>query len=165
MSARIAIVGCGNPNRSDDGAGGRVIQLLQNRAADWSSDAVQLLDAGTDGLAVMFAARGCSSLIVVDACRSGAEPGAIFEIPGSELAADPRPSLNLHDFRWDNAIAAGRKIYGAEFPSDVVVFLVEARTLELGLELSTEVNAASLQVATRIDALVKERCALACEAS
>jgi hydrogenase maturation protease len=157
MSARIAIVGCGNPNRSDDGVGRRVIELLQRRAADWSIDAVQLLDAGTDGMAVMFAARGCSSLIVVDACSSGAEPGAIFEVPGSELEEDPRASLNLHDFRWDNAIAAGRKIYGAGFPSDVVVFLVEARTLELGLELSAEVNAASLQVATRIEVLVRTR--------
>ena len=164
MSARIAIVGCGNPNRSDDGAGRCVIQLLQSRASDWSSDDVELFDAGTDGMAVMFAARGCSSLFVVDACRSGAEPGAIFEIPGSELEQNPRPSSNLHDFRWDNAIAAGRKIYRAAFPTDVVVFLVEARTLELGLELSAEVNAATVQVATRIDVLVRERCALAREA-
>jgi Ni,Fe-hydrogenase maturation factor len=30
-------------------------------------------------MAVMFAARGCDRLIIVDACRSGAEPLAAFE--------------------------------------------------------------------------------------
>ena len=89
---------------------------------------MQLLDAGTDGMAVMFAARGCRSLIVVDACRSGSEPGAIFEVPGAELEQRYQPTLNLHDFRWDHALHAGRAIFGEEFPDDVVVLLIEAET-------------------------------------
>ena len=36
-------------------------------------------------MAAMFAARGCRTLIIVDASRSGSEPGAIFEVPGAEL--------------------------------------------------------------------------------
>jgi hydrogenase maturation protease len=162
---RIAIIGCGNPNRSDDGAGLRVIQRLRLQADAWSGADVSLLDAGTDGMAVMFAARGCSSLILVDACCSGAQAGAVFEVPGSELAEEPTAALNLHDFRWDHAIAAGRKLFGEAFPSDVVVFLIEACTLDFGLELSAEVDAATALVAARIDTLVRERCALETPAS
>lgn len=118
---------------------------------------VRVLDAGTDGMAVMFAARGCTTLMIVDACRSGATPGAVFEAPGGELAHDHTPSLNLHDFRWDHALAAGRKIFGAGFPSDVTVFLIEARSVELGLELCSDVETAALAVTARIEALLRER--------
>lgn len=79
----IAVVGCGNPNRQDDGVGHQVIQSLKGKQFDRVS--VRLLDAGTDGMAVMFSARGCSSLIVVDAAHTGVEAGAIYEVPGAEL--------------------------------------------------------------------------------
>jgi hydrogenase maturation protease len=154
---RVAIVGCGNPNRSDDGAGISVVRRLKGRGVDGPASNVHVFDAGTDGMAVMFAARGCRTLIVVDACQSGADPGAIFEVPGAALEQLHRPSLTLHDFRWDNAIAAGRKIFGAAFPDDVLVFLIEARSLELGLELSAEVEAAAATVAVRIQDLLRER--------
>jgi hydrogenase maturation protease len=34
-------------------------------------------------------------------------------------------------------LAAGRKIFGDDFPQDVTVYLIEAVNLHLGLELST----------------------------
>jgi hydrogenase maturation protease len=150
------VIGCGNPNRSDDGAGVEVVRRL--RARPLAGDPrVRLLDAGTDGMAVLYAARGCSSLIVVDACLSGAEAGAIFEVPGGELGAAPPPSFTLHDFRWDHALYAGRRIYGDGFPADVVVLLVEAHELGHGLSLSAPVAAAAERVAERVAALVAAR--------
>lgn len=146
----IAIIGCGNSNRSDDGAGAAVLRALGERSVDRAR--VKLLDAGTDGMAVMFASRGCDALVIIDACRSGAEPGSIFEVPGDELAKDHTPSLNLHDFRWDHALAAGQKIFGANFPRDVSVWLIEAASTDLGIELSPAVAAAVETVATKIAA-------------
>jgi hydrogenase maturation protease len=144
----IAVIGCGNSNRSDDGVGPAVVRGLVERGID--NRGVKLLDAGTDGMAVMFAARGCNTLIVVDACRSGSEPGAIFEVPGAEVARDHTPSLNLHDFRWDHALAAGRRIFGAAFPSDVTVFLIEAASVDFGFDLSPPVAAAVDKVVDRL---------------
>ncbi|MDX8533111.1 hydrogenase maturation protease [Mesorhizobium sp. VK25A] len=151
----IAVVGCGNLNRQDDGAGPEVIRAL--RAGGLEGHDVKLLDAGTDGMAVMFAARGCTSLVLVDAARTGVEPGAIYEVPGHELARPYTPGLNLHDFRWDAALHAGRKIFGAAFPEDVTVFLIEAKQLDLGIGLSPNVAAATLSVARRIERIVAER--------
>src|SRR4051794_5714340 len=122
----IVVIGCGNPNRLDDGAGIEVLRQLKTREAGNDPLKVRLLAAGTDGMATMFAARGCRTLIVVDACRSGSPPGAVFEVPGNELEQRYEPSLNLHDFRWDHALFAGRKIFRDDFPSDVVVLLIEA---------------------------------------
>jgi hydrogenase maturation protease len=151
--AHVAIVGCGNPTRGDDGVGPHVVRALAGRGV--AREGVRLLDAGTDGMAVMYAARGCRSLIVVDAARSGAEPGAIFEVPGAELDDRPPPALSVHEFRWDHALYAARRIYGEEFPREVTVFLVEAKSTDFGLELSAPVAAAAAKVAERIERLLR----------
>lgn len=153
----IAVIGCGNLNRSDDGAGPEVIGALRSRGLE--DHGARLLDAGTDGMAAMFAARGCRTLIIVDASRSGSDPGAIFEVPGDELERRYQPSHNLHDFRWDHALFAGKKIFREEFPSDVVVLLIEAQTVELGIGLSLPVAVAVARVADRIEGLVQSRAA------
>src|ERR1700684_1867266 len=132
----IVVVGCGNPNRLDDGAGLEVLRLLNARGAGRDARRVRLLDAGTDGMAAMVAGRGCRTLISVDACRSGSEPGATFEVPGAEFEQRYAPSLNLHDFRWDHALFAGRRIYGDAFPKHVTLLLIEAATLDYGIGLS-----------------------------
>lgn len=150
----IAVIGCGNANRTDDAAGLEVVRLLKDSAPLRGRTDVRLLDAGTDGMAVMFAARGCTTLIVVDSCRSGAEPGATFEVPGHEVETRFTPSLNLHEFRWDHALYAGRQIYRDAFPKDVTAFLIEAHSVELGCGLTAEVACAAARVAQKIEARI-----------
>jgi hydrogenase maturation protease len=148
--APIAIIGCGNRCRSDDGVGGKVLDLLAARGLGIDPSKVRLLDAGTDGVGVMFAARGCRRLIVVDACRTGADPGAVFEVPGDELDDGEGPPLATHEFRWDHAIAAGRRIFRHDFPGDVTVFLIEAESVEFGSDLGPRATLAAAKVADRI---------------
>jgi hydrogenase maturation protease len=156
MADGIAIIACGNTHRRDDGVGAEVLRLL--RAEDsFSAADIRLLDAGTDGMAVMFAAKGCGALIIIDACRSGSEAGAIFEAPGGELEQPPCDSYTLHDFRWDHALFAGRKIFREHFPADVTVFLVEAGRLDFGIGLSEPVTIAAGKVASRIRDMIAAR--------
>lgn len=150
----IAVIGCGNANRTDDAAGLEAIKLLNGSDALRNRSDVRLLDAGTDGMAVMFAARGCETLIVVDSCWTEAEAGAIFEVPGSDAETRHTPSLNLHDFRWDHALYAGRQIYGDAFPRDVTAYLIEAHSLELGCGLTADVARSVAVVAQRIEARI-----------
>ena len=101
----------------------------------------------------MFQARGSDGLIIIDASNNQSEPGQIFEVPGALLEALPEPSYNLHDFRWDNALYAGKKIFKEEFPIDVTVYLVEAETLAFGTGLSDCVE----RSANRLVELISER--------
>jgi hydrogenase maturation protease len=149
----LCIVGCGNLTRSDDGVGVLVAQRLQAWLAQRARPQVRVFDAGTGGLDVMFQARGARKLIIVDACTSGSEPGAIFMVPGHELEQLPDPGYSLHDFRWQHALAAGRRIFGADFPTDVTVFLIEAETLDFGLQLTRQVLASAGKVAEQIQGL------------
>jgi hydrogenase maturation protease len=147
----VVVIGCGATNRTDDGVGIAVIRRLAPR------DGLRVFDAGTDGMAVMFAARGCTTLVVIDACTTGAEPGTVFEVPASKIQAQGAPSFALQGFRWEHAIYSGRKIYGVEFPADLTVLLVEARSLGIGLSLSAPVEAAARQLVVRLDNLVADR--------
>ncbi|WP_372779596.1 hydrogenase maturation protease [Litorivivens sp.] len=135
-----AIIACGNSNRSDDGVASYVVQQLSSLPA--RAD-IRLFDTGTNGMEVMFKARGCSTLILIDASDSGQAPGTLCKVPGAELERIPEPGLNLHNFRWENAVYAGQRIFGDEFPNDISVYLIEAENLGLGLTLSDTVRAAA----------------------
>ncbi|AFZ57696.1 hydrogenase maturation protease [Anabaena cylindrica FACHB-243] len=136
----LTIIGCGNLNRNDDAVGVIIAQRLQQYLAQNPHPNIRVFDCGTAGMEVMFQARGSEKLIILDASCTGSEPGAIFKVPGKELEALPEPSYNLHDFRWDHALAAGRKIFADDFPQQVTVYLIEAANLDLGLELSPVVQ-------------------------
>ncbi len=138
--AFTAIIACGNSNRSDDGVASYVVQQLARLPA--RAD-VRLFDTGTNGMEVMFKARGCSALILIDASDSGQPPGTLCNVPGAQLERIPEPGLNLHNFRWENAVYAGQRIFGDEFPNDISVYLIEAENLGLGLELSDTVRRAA----------------------
>ncbi|MEM9923397.1 MAG: hydrogenase maturation protease [Cyanobacteria bacterium P01_D01_bin.50] len=136
----LTIIGCGNLNRNDDAVGVIIAQRLQQYFAAYPHPHVKIYDCGTAGMEVMFKARGSKHLIIIDASSTNSEPGAVFTLPGKEVETLPEASYNLHDFRWDNAIAAGRKIFEDDFPEIVTVYLIEAANLDFGWELSHPVN-------------------------
>ena len=146
----LTIIGCGNLNRSDDGVGVLVAQRLHKYLLDNPRPGVRVFDCGTSGVDVMFQARGSDELIIIDASQTGSESGAIYEVPGEELEQLPNPSYNLHDFRWDHAIAAGRQIFKDAFPATVTVYLIEAENLDFGWELSEAVAIAADTVVEQI---------------
>ena len=155
----LAVIGCGNTNREDDGVGVVVAQRLADRLRQHPVPGVRAFDCGTGGMDVRFAARGAESLVLIDACRSGAEPGAIFDVPGELLESLPEPSFSLHDFRWQHALAAGKKIFRDDFPGEVRVRLVEVERTGFGLELSSPVRAAAERLHDELLALVAARTA------
>lgn len=141
---RLAIIGCGNPTRSDDGVGVEVVQLLMANAAPAG---VSLIDAGTAGMDVMFRVRGARRVVIVDACRSGSDVGAVFRMSGREAMTPTEHGFTLHGLRWDHALYAGSKMFGEDFIGRTEVILIEAGSLDFGLELSAPVRAAAERVA------------------
>ena len=151
----LTIIGCGNLNRSDDAVGVLIAQRLQQYLAQHPHPHMRVYDCGTAGMEVMFQARGSKKLIIIDASSTGSEPGAVFKVPGKELEALPELSYNLHDFRWDHALAAGKKIFKEDFPEEVTVYLIEAENLGFGLELSPVVQHSADLVFEEIIAIIR----------
>lgn len=139
------IVGCGNLVRKDDGAGPILIRKLWDIGVP---DHVRLADGGTAGMDVAFQIKGAKELFIVDACSTGATPGTLFEIPGKEVEAPPLTDINLHNFRWDHAIAMGRWLWKKNFPKKVTVFLIEVEDSSHGFGLTSQVDKTVSSLAT-----------------
>lgn len=71
----IAVLGLGNTLLTDDGAGVRVIALLQ-QAEDLPGD-VALLDGGTLSFTLLAAITDAAGLLVIDAAHMGLPPGVV----------------------------------------------------------------------------------------
>jgi hydrogenase maturation protease len=148
MTQSTLVVGCGNLLRGDDAVG----PLLVRRLADIGVPShVRLVDGGTAGMDVGFAMRGASHVVLVDASTTGAEPGAIYRVPGEAIENLPDPqAMNMHAFRWDNALAFARWLLKAEYPDNIEVWLIEAGQLNVGDPLSEPVEAAMEKLVVRI---------------
>jgi Ni,Fe-hydrogenase maturation factor len=103
------------------------------------------------------AGAGRFSVFAQSACPRtdcGSPAGAIFRVPGEELASEPDAGYSLHDFRWQHALTAARKIFAADFPSDVTVYLIEAASLAFGLPLSAPVLASANRVVEEVQEII-----------
>ena len=142
------VIGCGNLLRGDDAAGPVLIHRMWDRGLP---EGVRCADGGTGGMDVAFQMRGVAEVILVDACRSGSEPGAVFEVPGSEVEnLPPLTGINLHAFRWDHAIAFGRWLLKDDYPENVTAYLIEGENFEVGEGLSPAVDRAIDQLVDRL---------------
>jgi hydrogenase maturation protease len=135
--AHTLIVGCGNILRGDDAVGPVLVRRLWELGLP---EGVRCADGGTGGMDVAFQMRSVPHVILVDACSSGSEPGAMFRLPGHEVEhLPPVQGINLHAFRWDHALAFARWLLKEEYPAKVTVYLIEAQQFGVGDALSPRV--------------------------
>lgn len=145
----VVVIGCGNLLRSDDAVGPVMVRHLWDQGVP--DDGVVLVDGGTAGMDVAFKMRGAGKVVIVDAARTGAEPGTIYEVPGEELEdLPPLDGMHSHAFRWDHALSFGRWLLKDEYPDDITVFLIEAANTDFGQELTPAVAASMEVVAARV---------------
>ncbi len=148
MLKKTAVLGFGNPVRSDDGVGCFVIEQLKSRLGD-SLQGLTLIDMGTSAFEMLFQLQGHDRLILVDAVVNSNEPdGVLFRLPASETLAaiQDDPMVFLHSLKWDQALSYAKKILGAAYPEDISVYLIAVSDTRLEVGLSEPVQQAGLQV-------------------
>jgi hydrogenase maturation protease len=142
------VIGCGNLLRGDDAVGPVLVRRLLDRGLP---EGTEVADGGTSGMDVAFRMRGADRVILVDAAASGGEPGTLYRMLGTDVEELPDLStLNLHSFRWDHALAFARWLLKDDYPTDVIVYLVEAGSFEFGAPLSPTVDAATDRLVDRL---------------
>jgi len=148
---KTAILGFGNPVRSDDAIGVEVIKSLEKHLTN--DEDVTLFDMGTSAFEVLFKLKGHDKIIMVDAViNSGHEVGSVFKVPAMELASEPEedPMVFLHSMKWDQALSYARKIMREEFPTDIEVYLIAVEDTRLEIQLSDSVKEAGERVVQKI---------------
>jgi len=148
---KIAIMGFGNPVRSDDAVGIYVIEKLKEIIGDHSS--IRVFDMGTAAFEVLFGLQGHQKIILVDAVLNTNEPvGTLYKVPAEEVLRAPQddPMVFLHGMKWDQALSYAKKILRDEYPEDIQVYLIAVENTKLEVDLSKEVQDAGDKVVAHI---------------
>lgn len=148
---KTAIMGFGNPVRSDDAVGIYVIEELQKTLGNQEN--ISIFDMGTSAFEVLFGLKGHSKIILVDAVINSDEPvGTLFKVPAAEVMRAPQddPLVFLHGMKWDQALSYAKKILQDEYPEDISVYLIAIDNTKLEVELSPEVKEAGDKVVQHV---------------
>ena len=148
---QIAIMGFGNPVRSDDGIGMYVIEKLKKHIGE--NETINIFDMGTAAFEVLFGLKGHQKIILVDAALNTNEPvGTLFKVPAEEVLRAPQedPLVFLHGMKWDQALSYAKKILQDEYPDDIQVYLIAIENTKLEVDLSDTVKVAGDKVVEHI---------------
>jgi hydrogenase maturation protease len=142
MSALV--LGVGNILLADEGIGVRVVEAFQQRYV--IPEGIDVLDGGTAGMDLLDALSGRSHIIIVDAVRTGAEPGAIVRLAGQNVPALFNNRISPHQLGISDVLAILRLI--DQEPRHIALIGIVPLDLDPGLELSGA-------IADKIDEMVE----------
>ncbi|HEY5143975.1 MAG TPA: hydrogenase maturation protease [Solirubrobacteraceae bacterium] len=131
-----AVIAVGNRLRADDGAGVEVVRRLAGRVPA----GVRLIELGGEPAGLLDAWDGLGTVVVVDAVRTGGEPGTVHRLDAS---TEPLParmgSASTHGLGLAEALELGRAL--GRLPARVVVVGIEVaddRTVGGGLSRAVQ---------------------------
>jgi hydrogenase maturation protease len=151
---KTAIMGFGNPVRSDDGVGCYVIYELKKHLGE--REDISVMDMGTSAFEVLFQLKGHGRIIIVDAVVNTGEPiGTLYKLPAEEVeaAVQDDPMVFLHSLKWDQALSYAKKILREEYPNDIQVYLIAVDNIRLSDSLSEAAKDAGDKV---VDLILKD---------
>ena len=118
---RAVVLGIGNTILTDEAAGVRVVEALEQ--AYRVPESVQLIDGGTSGMEMIEDLSDLDFLLVIDVVKTGAAPGTLVKISGDQIPVFFRRKLSPHQIALPDVLALG----------------VEPVSLELGMEMTPTV--------------------------
>lgn len=148
---RVHVIGVGSPH-GDDWLGWELAERLRasEALAGWHEQiSISLHDR--PGAALLQAWRGTGLVILIDAVRSGAEPGRVHRLDAAQLAAQPR-QLSTHGFGVAEAVQLAAALDA--LPEALQFFGVEIDPANTEMRLSDAVDAALPALVEEIEALV-----------
>ncbi len=142
---RTLVIGVGNPDRGDDGAGIAVLRKLRSPRASGA----KLRECRGDAADLIEAWSGSTRVILVDAALSGSHPGTVHRIEAHrEPLLEGLRSASSHAWGVAEAIELARTL--GRLPQSLVVYAIEGRAFHPGHDLSPSVRLAVERVERRV---------------
>ena len=129
---RAVVLGIGNTILTDEAAGVRAVELLEQRYQ--IPDDVLVIDGGTSGMEMIEDLSDLDFLIVIDVVKTGAASGTVVKIAGDEIPVFFRRKLSPHQIALPDVLASLELLDA--MPKEIVVLGVEPISLELGMEMT-----------------------------
>jgi hydrogenase maturation protease len=151
VAARVVVLGVGNLIMGDEGVGVRCVQRLEGEGALPSS--VTVIDGGTSTHELLGELEDADLLVIVDAVASGGTPGSLVRLEGDRIPSAFSNQLSPHQ-HGINDLLATLTLLGRS-PAKVVLHGVTPARIELGMDLSPEVEAALPELIARVASEVR----------
>jgi hydrogenase maturation protease len=132
----ILVLGIGNLLLQDEGAGVRGVEEFGKKYV--TPAGVDLLDGGTSGIELLQYIQGRDNLIILDVVKSGKPPGTIIRLEGEDVPALFQKRISPHQLGLSDLLAVAQLT--DMMPKQLVLFGIEPKSIETGLEMSEEVG-------------------------
>lgn len=147
MGGQVAVLGIGNILMRDDGAGPRVIALLQQDPG--TAEGLLLLDGGTLSFTLLHPLQTCCRLVVVDSALLGLKPGTLSCFEGEAMDAFLRSGRrSAHEVGLADLLDMARLL--GVLPPQRALVVIQAADISLGDTLSLPVARAIPYAAQRV---------------
>lgn len=157
----VLIVGVGHELRGDDGVGPWVAKHIA--AASWPGVTAVVLQSSDPSL-LFNIWRGFSFVYLIDAVLAPYPVGTILRLNLSHRIRTARlQTTSTHTIDLWEVIELARTL--GELPSRLILYGIVSYSLQLGMGLSPEVEAAARKVVTRLWRAVKQICRTAPQCS
>ncbi|WP_238613443.1 HyaD/HybD family hydrogenase maturation endopeptidase [Candidatus Oscillochloris fontis] len=141
--SKTLLMGLGNILLRDEGIGVRTYERLVERYI--LPDTVEAIDGGTLGLNLLPYLEDARRVLLIDAVRSGHEPGSIVRLEGDAIPAALALKMSMHQSGLHDLLAISA-LRGTT-PELIILWGMEPLVMEPGLDLTPPCAAA-------LDALV-----------
>lgn len=145
----LVVVGIGQSFRGDDGAGLAAVETWRKSYQSAQDPRIRIEVTELPGLALLDLLADAQAAIIVDALKSGNTPGAIRLLNQYDLAAFGKGSGSAHGWGVAETLTLGKQLEPEKLPARLAMIAIEAGGLELGRQLSQEVQNA-LPTAARL---------------
>lgn len=142
---RRVLLGVGNLDRGDDGAGRIAADLLRGRLPQ----EIDILEDTGEAASLLARLEDARAAVIIDACRLGAAAGRIrrFDVSSAPLP-EGRFAASTHTVGLAAAIELARAL--KQLPARCIVYAVEGARFDAGVALSPPVAAAIRGLAPHI---------------
>jgi len=147
---KVVILGIGNILLKDEGVGVRIIEYLHRFSFP---PQVELVDGGTATFDLFGLFTETDHLVVIDAVKGGMSPGTIYRLEPKDLLPRQHTPISPHDLGLLDALDMAAKI--GRLPHSVVIFGIEPKEIDWGMELSPEIEGIIPKVADLVLAEVE----------
>lgn len=135
--APVLVLGLGNPLLGDDGVGLKLVERLAE--ANPFGEAVEFVDGGTQGLALLGCLDGRQAILVLDAVGLGEAPGKVHVLRGPAMEQiRARRASTAHEGNALELFATAR-VLGLGW-NEVAVVGMEPETVRTGIGLSPRIE-------------------------
>jgi len=131
LAKRITVLGIGNLLLRDEGVGIHVIEALKK---EYLPENVELVDGAAGGFDLLPLILACDKLIVIDAIKTGDEPGAIYKFDSQDIDIQRDVNVSLHDVDFFQVLEHAKK-YKTLPPVEMITIV--PKEMSLGMELSS----------------------------